>query len=66
MTITVTGVNDTPVAVDDTDSVDEDSSVTKLAIQDDVLDDDTDADDDDPANLTVTKIQPDSSQVEFL
>ncbi len=60
LTITVTGVNDTPVAVDDTDSVDEDSSVTKLAIQDDVLDDDTDADDDDPANLTVTKIQPDS------
>ena len=58
--ITVTGVNDTPVAVDDTDSVDEDSSVTKLATQDDVLDDDTDADDDDPANLTVTKIQPDS------
>ena len=51
-------MNDSPVAVNDTDSVDEDSSVTKLAIQDDVLNDDTDADD--SADLTVTKIQPGS------
>ena len=44
LTITVTGVNDTPVAVNDTDSVNEDATVSKSASQDDVLNDDTDAD----------------------
>ena len=43
--ITVTGVNDAPVAVNDTDSVNEDATVSKTASQDDVLNDDTDADD---------------------
>ena len=54
LTITVTGVNDTPVAVNDTDSVNEDATVIKTASQDDVLNDDTDADD--SASLTVTNI----------
>ena len=50
------GINDPPVAVDDTDTVDEDGTVTKTGSQDDVLNDDTDADD--SATLTVTAIQP--------
>ncbi len=56
ITITVVGVNDTPVAVDDTDSVNEDATVTKTGSQDDALYDDTDADDSD--SLTVTAIAP--------
>ena len=56
ITITVLGINDTPVAVDDTDTVSEDGTVTKTGSQDDVLNDDTDADD--SATLTVTAIQP--------
>ena len=56
LTITVTGVNDTPSAVDDTDAVNEDETVTKTGSQDDVLNDDTDADDDD--TFSVTAIQP--------
>ena len=55
LTITVTGVNDDPVAVDDTDAVDENETVTKTNSQDDVLNDDTDADD--SASLTVTQIK---------
>ena len=55
LTITVTGVNDTPVAVDDTDTVAEDATVTKTGSQNDVLNDDTDADD--SASLTVTQIK---------
>ena len=55
LTITVTGVNDAPVAVNDTDSVNEDATVTKTGSQDDVMNDDTDADDDD--TFTVTKIK---------
>jgi len=31
------GANDTPTAVDDTDTVDEDGTVTKTGSQDDVL-----------------------------
>ena len=37
ITITVIGINDTPVAVNDTDSVVEDGSVTKTGSEDDVL-----------------------------
>ena len=54
--ITVLGINDTPVAVDDTDVVTENQTVTKTGAQDDVLNDDTDADD--SSSLTVTAIQP--------
>ena len=56
LTITVTGVNDDPVAVNDTDSVNEDDTVTKTGSQDDVLNDDTDPDD--SASLSVSAIQP--------
>ena len=56
LTITVTGVNDAPVAVNDTDAVNEDATITKTSSQDDVLNDDTDADD--SASLSVTAIQP--------
>ena len=55
LTITVTGVNDTPVAVNDTDSVNEDATVSKSASQDDVLNDDTDADE--SASLTVSEVR---------
>ena len=54
ITITVTGVNDAPVAVDDTDAVLEDATVTKTGAQDDVMNDDSDADD--SATLSVTNI----------
>ena len=47
-------MNDDPVGVNDTDSVNEDATVIKTASQDDVLSDDTDADD--SASLTVTNI----------
>ena len=57
LTITVTGVNDAPVAVDDTDSVNEDATVTKTSSEDDVLNDDTDADD--SSSVTVTQIKKD-------
>ena len=50
------GINDTPVAVNDTDSVAEDGSVTKTGSEDDVLYDDTDVDD--SHALTVTAITP--------
>ena len=53
ITVNVTAVNDAPVAENDTDSVNEDSSVTKTGAQDDVLNDDSDADSD---TLTVTLI----------
>ena len=56
ITITVLGINDPPVAVDDTDTVDEDGTVTKTGSQDDVLNDDSDPDD--SGTLTVTAIQP--------
>ena len=55
LTITVTGVNDSPVAVNDTDSVKEDATVTKTGSQDDVLNDDSDSDGD---TITVNQIQP--------
>ena len=37
LTITVTGINDAPVAVNDTDTVAEDATVIKTASQDDVM-----------------------------
>ncbi len=56
ITITVIGVNDTPVAVNDTGAVDEDATLTVLGSGDDALYDDTDADDSD--SLSVTAIAP--------
>ena len=59
LTITVTGVNDPIVAVDDTDSVDEGQRVTRLISDDQELDhDDTDVDTDDVSgSLTITDIR---------
>ena len=51
---TVTGVNDAPVAVNDTDAVNEDATVTRSSGSNLLMDDDTDADDDD--SFTVTQI----------
>ena len=58
LTITIYGVNDAPTAVDDTDSVDENGTVTKTGSQNDALNDDTDPDSSD--SLVVTHIQPGS------
>ena len=56
LTFTVTGVNDAPVGVNDTDAVNEDATVTVDDGDDeDVLGDDTDADD--SASLTVSAIR---------
>ena len=52
--ITVTGVNDAPVAVNDTDSVNEDATVTRTTGSSLLMADDSDADDDD--SFTVTQI----------
>ena len=52
--ITVTGVNDAPVAVNDTDSVNEDATVTRTSGSSLLMADDSDADDDD--SFTVTQI----------
>ena len=52
--ITVTGVNDAPVAVNDTDAVNEDATVTQSSGSSLLMADDTDADDDD--SFTVTQI----------
>ena len=59
LTITVTGVNDPIVAVDDTDSVDEGQRITRLISDDQELDhDDTDVDTDDVSgSLTITDIR---------
>ena len=54
ITITIIGINDTPTAVNDTDSVNEDERITVTGGQDDVLNDDTDIDAD--ASLVVTNI----------
>jgi len=55
--ITVVGVNDAPVAVDDTDSVDVNETTTATnGSSNDLLTDDTDADDDD--SMEITAIQP--------
>ena len=56
ITITVVGINDTPTAVDDTGSVNEDETLEVPGGGDDVLNDDTDADD--SHALTVTAITP--------
>ena len=52
--ITVTGINDAPVAVNDTDAVNEDVTVTRTSGSSLLMDDDSDADDDD--SFTVTQI----------
>ncbi|WP_440618263.1 VCBS domain-containing protein [Candidatus Pelagibacter sp. HIMB1493] len=52
--ITVTGINDAPVAVNDTDAVNEDATVTQSSGSSLLMADDTDADDDD--SFTVTQI----------
>ena len=54
LTITITGVNDAPVAVNDTDAVNEDATVTQSSGSSLLMADDTDADDDD--SFTVTQI----------
>ncbi len=60
ITITIHGANDTPVAVDDTDSVEVNETTTATdGSANDVLMDDTDADD--SASLTVTAIQHSSA-----
>ena len=51
---TVTGVNDAPVAVNDTDAVNEDATVTRTSGSSLLMADDSDADDDD--SFTVTQI----------
>ena len=63
LTITVTGINDDPVAVNDTDSVNEDATVIKTGSQDDVMNDDTDADDDDTFTVTQIKKMVDQTQL---
>ena len=50
----MTGVNDAPVAVNDTDAVNEDATVTRSSGSNLLMADDTDADDDD--SFTVTQI----------
>ena len=50
----MTGINDAPVAVDDTDAVNEDATVTRSSGSSLLMDDDSDADDDD--SFTVTQI----------
>ena len=54
ITITVTGINDAPVAVNDTDAVNEDATVTRSSGDNLLMADDSDADDDD--SFTVTQI----------
>ena len=55
MTVNVTAVNDAPVATDDASSVTEDSNVRVRANEDDLLNDDSDTEND---SLTVTLIKP--------
>ncbi len=59
LTFTINGANDAIVAVDDTDSVNEDATVTRLISDDQELDhDDTDVDGDDTSgNFTITDIR---------
>ena len=54
ISIKILGINDTPTAVDDTNTVGEDQRITILASGDDALNDDTDADAD--ASLKITNI----------
>ena len=58
--ITVTGTNDTPVATNDTGSVNEDATLTVSSAGSGVIqDNDTDADGDDTAaSLVITQIKP--------
>ena len=50
----MTGINDAPVAVNDTDAVNEDATVTRSSGSSLLMADDSDADDDD--SFTVTQI----------
>ena len=50
----MTGINDAPVAVNDTDAVNEDATVTRSSGDNLLMADDSDADDDD--SFTVTQI----------
>ena len=52
--ITVIGINDAPVAVNDTDAVNEDATITESSGSELLIADDTDADD--SSSLTVTQI----------
>ena len=61
MTVNVTNTNDAPVGTNDTDSVNEDSSVTKTGAQDDVLNDDTDVESD-TLSVTLIGVGTDSDQ----
>ena len=54
--ITIVGVNDSPTGVNDTDSVNEDATITQSSGSSLLVADDTDVDDHD--TLTVTAIQP--------
>ena len=54
ISIKIVGINDTPTAVDDANTVGEDQRITILASGDDALNDDTDADAD--ASLKITNI----------
>ncbi|MDB9711072.1 Ig-like domain-containing protein, partial [Candidatus Pelagibacter ubique] len=56
ITITILGANDAPVAVDDTDSVNEDGTVNKTTTENGVLDDDTDTDG--SPTIIVNKVRP--------
>ena len=51
---TITGVNDAPVGVNDTDAVNEDATITESSGSELLVADDTDADD--SSSLTVTQI----------
>ena len=54
LVITVTGINDDPVAVNDTDAVNENATITESSGSELLVADDTDADD--SSSLTVTQI----------
>ena len=48
----MTGINDAPVAVNDTDALNEDATVTRSSGANLLMADDTDADDDDTSSIT--------------
>ena len=66
ITINILGVNDTPIAVDDTNSVSEEGTITKSSTTSsnkELVDNDTDADgDDNSSNFTITGIAAGSTE----
>ena len=66
ITINILGVNDTPIAVNDTNSVSEEGTITKSSTTSsnkELVDNDTDADgDDNSSNFTVTGIAAGSTE----